>query len=671
MSTRSWPVLRAPWWVGAGLGLTLAACGPSPAELRAQLAQADLSVLDAVAGVDDPDHPQPVVDRARTLQAVLPQLDALAAAEGPMLQESVEEALAAGDILAAASRLAIAVEAGRTDVTEVSRAIEKEARAADPETEHRVLAALAEVWTGVSEAQAHRLRQDATTAAIRARYSADHIEAVRASQAGVTRAAAVALLEKVDREYVVTVDWTAAAQGAATRLGALTQSEGVRAAWPQVPGAVFVGGVAQSLDQAVAKLDAALAEGKRVGLPDEVVLDEWVTGALASLDPWTRAVWPAEIAEWSASHSGVYMGVGLVLNGTDDGRVVVDHPIPGAPAWTSGIHQGDEVLAMADPTGALRLADLPAAHRLDVARAALNGPPDTELRLEVRAPGTADTRVIHLIRGPVVEETVEGWARDAEDNHWLALRDSGVAYVRISRFKPSTEAAFDALLEPHLDDIRAVVLDLRGNPGGDVNSAVQIADRFVADGWLANLTGRVLPDTGPDTDPTTGEPLAEWNQAIPGHALEGVPVAVLVDDQTASAAEVLAGALQERADAVVVGRATWGKGLAQALRTADDGTFAVQFTNVVWTLPSGRQLSRRMDGGGIQPDLPLDLGPASRFQLQVDRARRSVLRVHADGTPLTMDTPAARQDLPPLDADPAVVAAELVLLARRSPKSDK
>jgi len=320
---------------------------------------------------------------------------------------------------------------------------------------------------------------------------------------------------------------------------------------------------------------------------------------------------------------------------------------------------------MTDETGSLRLSDLPEAQRLDVARAALRGPVDTAIRVEVRRPDTAETRALHLIRGPVVEETVEGWSRDPTDNRWQSLREDGLAYVRITRFRPTTEAAFDALLDPHLDGIRGVVIDLRGNPGGDVNSAVQIADRFVVDGWLAELSGRVLPDTGPDVDPVTGAALAEWNQAIPGHALEGVPVAVLVDEQTASAAEVLAGALQERVGAVVVGRPTWGKGLAQALRTAEDGAYAVQFSNVVWTLPSGRRLSRRMDGAGIVPDVPLELGPASRFQLTRDRALRSALRVHADGTPMVVEVPGVRAGLPPLDADPAVLAAELILLARQ------
>ena len=647
-------------------------CGPDPTLLRDRLATGDLdTTLPELVTLDVAGPAGELVSPSRAFLQVLPQLDALTQAEGPMLRGSVDEALAAGDLVAAATRLAVAAEAGVDDLDAVSRPIETAARKSDPATTHRVLAALAEVWAEQSAAQAHRLRQDATLAAIHARYDPAFLQATRAGQEGLSRAAAVSLLERVDREYVVPVDWTAAAQGAATRLGALRQSEGARSTWPGLSDAVFTGGVASDVAAAVNLLDASVRVGSTAGVPEAVVLDEWVAGALGSLDPWTRAVWPAEIASWSEGHAGVHVGVGLLVAQGPDGTVLVDHPLPGAPAWTTDLHQDDRIEAMADATGAVRLADIPAEQRLSFVQAALRGPIDTEVRLEVRSPGAESTRVVHLIRGPVVAETVEGWARDPTDNRWQPMRDNGLAYVRVSRFKPTTEAAFDALLDPHLDHIRGVVLDLRGNPGGDVNSAVQLADRFVADGWLADLSGRVLPDTGPDVDPTTGAPLAEWNQAIPGHALEGVPVAVLVDEQTASAAEVLAGALQERAGAVVVGRPTWGKGLAQALRTADDGSYAVQFTNVVWTLPSGRRLSRRMDGGGITPDVSLPLGPASRYQLSRHRTERSALRVHADGTPLRVEVPNARADLPPLDADPAVLAAELVLLARLTQESDE
>jgi len=279
----------------------------------------------------------------------------------------------------------------------------------------------------------------------------------------------------------------------------------------------------------------------------------------------------------------------------------------------------------------------------------------------------------------VVRETVQGWERDATNawSPWLD-RGAGLAYVRIEVFRAATPADLDALLAPAQDELRAVVLDLRGDPGGDVNAAVRVADRFVATGTLARISGRVLPDTGPDTDPETGEALAEWNDALPGGALESLPVVVLVDGETASAAEVVAGALQQLAQAVVVGSPTWGKGYAQALRVAPDGSYAVQLTNLVWTLPEGQRLAHVGLGqggqgaegqgaegqGGIQPRIRLPAAsPGEAFRTGWLRAERGALRVHADGSPMQPVGTPPRPDLPALAEDPAVLAGEMAARA--------
>jgi len=649
--------------------LLFSACGPSPERLRARLADGDLTVVVDI-GKTSPDGPlSALVPLAHRWQALQPDLATLAAAEGPLLIDAVEESITAADWSQAAARLGTLRQAGAVDpatLVSLSDRIERSARAAPPTVTHPVLSTLAEVWSD-DAARSRRLRQDAVLEAVEARYDSEHFAAVRASQRGITLAAAEALLRRLDRAYVVSVDWTIALQQAATRLGALAATKSAHTPWPKLAQTTFTGGTAADVDAAINGLQRAIALGEQAELPAEVIIDEWVTGALGSLDPWTRAVWPAELASWSEGHAGVYPGVGLELVEHADGEVRVDRPLPNTPAWRADIRQDDLLVAMSDDTGSVRLSDLAPDRRLPVARAALRGPMDSAVRLELDRSGVGPVAV-ELRRAGVVEETVEGWQRTEDDNQWQVLvsppsEAHGIAHVRIPRFKPTTEAAFDALLDPHLDDIYGVVLDLRGNPGGDVNSAVQIADRFVADGWLAQLDGRLLPDTGPDVDPKTGAELAEWNRAIPGHALEGVAVAVLVDDDTASAAEVLAGALQERANAVVLGSATWGKGRAQALRTADDGSHGVQFTNVVWTLPSGRRLDRDLDGG-ITPAIDLPLGPASRYQLAQQRLNRTALKVHRDGTPLRQPVPSLRPGLPPLRDDPAVLAAELVLRAR-------
>lgn len=657
--------------VGAQVGLALwwTGCAPATEDLLLQVARGDLDP-EVLAVLADRADAGAVPELARTHQALSPTVAALAQAEGPLMVAAVEDALAAGRLDVAAGRLAVLLAA--SDAPRSHRALsdqlEAAARTADPTTTARVLEGLAAAWEPVP-AQAQRLQADALQATVAARYTGTALPTTRAGQAGITRAAVADLFAELDHQYVTPVDWTASVSGATTRLLALRSAAPARDLWPGLSDSVFTAAAAPDVAAALRHLDQCLRLGQAAGVPETVLLDEYVAGALSRLDPWTRAVWPAELASWQQDHAGVYAGVGLLVEDGPGGSVVVDHPLPGAPAWDSGIHQGDRVLAIADHMGRLTVADLPPTDRAAVVAAALRGTVDTVVRLTVQADG-ADPRELALTRGPVAVQTVFGHRRQA-DNAWAVVlpERSGaqfeVGYVRIPAFKPTTEAAFDALTESLAGELHGLIIDLRGNPGGDVNSAVQVADRFVADGWLADLDGRVLPDTGPDTDPTTGEPLAAWNQAIPGHALEGTPVAVLVDGETASAAEVLAGALQERVGAVVVGSPTWGKGLAQRLSVDEDGRYGVAFTNAAWTLPSGRRLDRSLDGQGVVPDVVAPTGPAVRFAVGRLQAEREALRVHADGTPLTVALPAARADLPALSADPVLTAAELVLRARR------
>ena len=185
----------------------------------------------------------------------------------------------------------------------------------------------------------------------------------------------------------------------------------------------------------------------------------------------------------------------------------------------------------------------------------LRGEPGTPVAVGV-ARG-ADRLDFRLERAPVPTPTVEGFAR-GEDNAWhpwIAAPD-GLAYVRIDAFREATEPDFDAMLEPHLDPLRGLILDLRGNPGGDVNAAVQIGDRFVKNGILAESRAG---STGHRARHRPGDrPQAHPLEPRRAGRLGGVPVVVLVDAETASAAEI-AGLLQERAGAVVLGAPTWGR----------------------------------------------------------------------------------------------------------------
>ncbi len=565
-------------------------------------------------------------------------------AELRILKTGVENALILDDLPRAAGLLAASLGTARDEpvLLDLRDTVEQAMILASPADRARAWIELAEVCR--DPLRRARYLEEADRAALESRYAAARLVATHAAQEGIERDVAVSMLQRIDREYYVEPDWAAATQAAARQLG-----------WLADLGVASATAVPPALEDPVEALDAALTWGEGAGLGPETVIAEWMYGALASLDPWTRAVWPAELASWQEEHEGIHYGVGLELKSGPLGEVRVARPMLNSSAWSSVIHQGDRV----DRVDALTLAEVE-EDRLTAAERALQGPAGSSVTLLMHR-DDHDPFEVRLTRGPIVIETVTGFQRrdDASWDPWLD-EDDGLAYVRIEAFKPTTEAAFDALTLPVRDRLQGVVIDLRGNPGGDIASAVQIADRFVAEGWLINVAGRVMPESSPAFDPSTGERLAEWNEAAPGHGLEGIPVVLLVDTGTASAAELLAGALQARAGAPVVGIHTWGKGRTQALRADPDFGFAVQYTNLVWTLPGGRALDRD-DGGGILPDVHLAMSVGEQYLARRLAHRRAAIRHHADGTPMTWKDLGRRYDLPDLDADPGILAATLVM----------
>lgn len=441
---------------------------------------------------------------------------------------------------------------------------------------------------------------------------------------GVTLAMGLRLLERIDEHYVTPPDWAALAAAGDRALAAQGHAPP-----PTDP--------AQTLGDAANRLRAHAAAADRA---DHVVAT-WIDGALAALDPHTRAVWPSAVAGWEAHHEGVYVGVGVELVDEDDG-VRVRWPVPGSPAFEAGLKQGDRVLRV---DGHEVATSVEAAGRL-------RGEEGTPVAVEI---GRGARRLtLELVRRGITPDTVTGWTR-GPDNAWDPWldREAGVAYARVDAFRPHTDEALDALLEPVAGEVRAVVLDLRGCPGGDLDAAAQLADRFVREGTLVHLEGRRLPPPPP-------EGVVPWNQAVEGHALEGLPVAVLVDGDTASSAEIVAAALDRLADAVVVGAPTAGKGSSQVLLAEPDLGVALQVTNYRWKAPDGAPI----DGRGVSPDEALPLSLAATYQVGLMRRHREFLRAHADGSPLRVDLPAPRADLPVLPDDPHVVRARLRLAER-------
>ena len=292
-------------------------------------------------------------------------------------------------------------------------------------------------------------------------------------------------------------------------------------------------------------------------------------------DPYARFVGPDELAGFRLESTGTYLGIGAMLH--PDGRVLF--PISGGPAEAAGLLPGDRVLAVdGKHTSAANSVELSAL---------LRGPRGSEVRLELeRRDGTRAQ--VELKRRPVPAGTVG-------DARWLDP-DAGIAHLHLRSFAESTPREVDAALASLQAErtVHALVLDLRFNTGGQLESAVAIASRFLKGELVCTLRDRA----GREQKRLADAALSRWPD---------LPLAVLINESSASGSEVLAGALRDHGAAVLVGARSYGKGIYQEVYDFAEGGFVMKFTAGMYFTPSGRalegQLQPALAPGGLEPDL--------------------------------------------------------------------
>lgn len=290
-------------------------------------------------------------------------------------------------------------------------------------------------------------------------------------------------------------------------------------------------------------------------------------------DPYSTFFPPEEYTRWQDSLSGEYSGVGMEIT-IRDGRVTVVSPLPGTPAEAAGILPGDWIQAVD--------GESTEGWTLEQASMRIRGPEGTTVTLTVQHPdGTVEE--ITLVRQRIHVEAVR--------SRYLA--EERVGYVRILRFDFETAALLGkALYAFPLQELSGLVIDLRNNPGGILSAAVEAASFFVDQGAVVRTRG---PSFGERSYPSRG------------NALPNLPLAVLVNEGTASASEIMAGAIQDHGMGVLVGRKTFGKGLIQeiVMRLPDGG--AIKLTTGEYFTPSGRPVQ----DVGLTPDIPVEKGPST------------------------------------------------------------
>lgn len=338
---------------------------------------------------------------------------------------------------------------------------------------------------------------------------------------------------------------------------------------------------------------------------DKDLLENAIRGMLSGLDPHSAYLDQHDYDDLKVGTSGEFGGLGIEV-GMEDGFVKVISPIDDTPAQRAGIKAGDLVIRLDDtPVKGLTLKEA-----VDIMR----GEPGTSILLTVVREGEGKPLKIEIVRDIIKVTSVKD-----------KLLDSHYAYVRITQFQSNTGEnltdALDKLKKESKDSLRGLVLDLRNNPGGVLNAAVDVADTFLDSGLVVYTEGR-------------NESSQSRFSAMPGDALNGLPMVVLINVGSASASEIVAGALQDHKRAVIMGTKSFGKGSVQTVIPLKDGN-ALKLTTARYYTPSGRSIQAE----GIEPDVVTEeLKLASVEKPEFDPIKESSLAGHLDNTDTTADT---------------------------------
>lgn len=329
---------------------------------------------------------------------------------------------------------------------------------------------------------------------------------------------------------------------------------------------------------------------------DKTLLTHAIRGMLAGLDPHSTYLDAEEFKELQAGTTGTFGGLGIEV-GMEDGFVKVIAPIDDTPAQRAGLQAGDLIIRLDDkPVQGMTLND---------AVKVMRGEPGTKIKLTVVRKGQEKPLEITIERAIIRVKSVKS-----------RVLEPGYGYVRITQFQSQTSEQLVQTVEKLQAEaggkLKGLVLDLRNNPGGVLQASVGVADAFLEDGLVVYTDGRVKDSK-------------LRYSAHSGDVLGGAPMVVLVNGGSASASEIVAGALQDHKRALVMGAKTFGKGSVQTIQELQNGG-AVKLTTSRYYTPSGRSIQAE----GIVPDIVLPQIKVDKVEAEDHRVKESDLSGHLD-----------------------------------------
>lgn len=347
-------------------------------------------------------------------------------------------------------------------------------------------------------------------------------------------------------------------------------------------------------------------------VPDKKLITEAITGMLAGLDPHSSYLDADAFRELQVGTQGEFGGLGIEV-GMEDGFVKVVSPIDDSPAFRAGVKAGDLIVKL-DETSVKGMTLNDAVKRM-------RGKPNTQIMLTIVRKGEPKPVVVTLTRAIIKIQSVKS-----------QLLEPGYAYFRVSQFQEHTgetlAKAIETLFKQNAGPMQGIVLDLRNDPGGLLNGAVAVSAAFLPQKSLVVYTDGRTEDAkmrltaSPENYLRGGGRLRDDYLAKLPAEIKNVPMVVLVNSGSASASEIVAGALQDHKRAVIMGTPTFGKGSVQTILPLGNST-AIKLTTARYYTPNGRSIQAK----GIVPDIALDDGTAGRTDPNL-RVREADLTKH-------------------------------------------
>jgi carboxyl-terminal processing protease len=388
-----------------------------------------------------------------------------------------------------------------------------------------------------------------------------------------------------------------------------------------------------------------------IELPQEVLIAQFADASFSTLDPYTTIVWPRQMKDFQKVMTNEFTGIGIEIT-KQKGLLTVASLLLDTPAYNSGLDAGDVI----EKVDGVETKDMTLTCAVDK----IMGPKGTKVTLTIRRAAEEETRDITMTRAKITVPTLRGWQRTTK-GEWLYMTDEPdkIGYLRISSFSEKTSADLEKVLNNlEAEGLKGLILDLRFNTGGILDSAVEVTDKFIKEGLIVR------------TERGFGKGLV-YEVAHEKNTHPNYPLIILINSSSASASEIVAGALadKEHNRAILVGERTYGKGSVQGITYYPLGGAQLKYTMAYYHLPSGQRVESAearkklgKDDWGVGPNIEVKLtSDELKKMLDVQRDNDVLSSAIGDSSKQRTKKYTIKETL---DADPQLAAGLLVVKSK-------